>query len=406
MIIKKCLPVFSLLLLTGCAKESTELQQNAVPNPTESIKVGVLLPFTGYDEGAFAAQKGFELALSEINQAGGINGRPLEYVYRDDHGEPTKALRAAEDLLLSEGVVALTGTIHEHVKLAVSDFARRNQILFLCPSGGSDAFLLPKNVHDYAYRMDVSNYMWVQGLVDAAADLPGSRWAFVAPNYEFGFSFVKDFKRYMAPKRSDFEVVFEQFTPTLKLDAGATLQAIEASKPDVIVTALFGSDHVKLIREGKKRGLFEGREVVASMAGLPEELAVTQDETPVNWLTFGYPVDGLPMERHNQFLESFRAMHEESPKYTSISSYMSVKVLAEAMRNAADITSEAIGQELGSREFDSMFGPIKFDPTTHQSNSPIWIGRTGFVDDKPTLLDWHQIDGASYTLEFANTETQ
>ena len=100
-------------------------------------------------------------------------------------------------------------------------------------------------------------------LAEEAAKLPAKRWATVAPNYEYGKSAVEAFKELLSAKRPDIEWVGEQWPALFKIDAGATVQAVARTNPDAIYNVTFGADLTKFVREGKLRGLFEGREVAS-----------------------------------------------------------------------------------------------------------------------------------------------
>ncbi|MEY2718544.1 MAG: hypothetical protein RL539_1576, partial [Pseudomonadota bacterium] len=76
-------------------------------------------------------RKGIDLALEEVNAAGGVLGRKLQVIYRDDNASPADAVRAAEELLSAEKVDVLAGTFLSHVGLAVSDLARQRKVFFL-----------------------------------------------------------------------------------------------------------------------------------------------------------------------------------------------------------------------------------------------------------------------------------
>src|SRR6266550_9130179 len=97
----------------------------------QTIKVGELNSYKVFPAFLEPYKKGMELALDEINAAGGVLGRPLEIVSRDDNGTPGDAVRVAEELVSREKVVLLMGTFASNVGLAVADFARQRKVMFL-----------------------------------------------------------------------------------------------------------------------------------------------------------------------------------------------------------------------------------------------------------------------------------
>ena len=164
-------------------------------------------------------RKGWQLAVEEINAAGGINGKKLVVVSKDDGGKPADAQTAANELVSSENVVMLTGTFLSNIGLAVSDFANQKKVFFLAAEPLTDAITWAKG-NRYTFRLRPSNYMQAAMLVEEAAKLPAKRWATIAPNYEYGQSAVAVFKKLMSEKRPDIQWVDEQWPPQGKIDAG------------------------------------------------------------------------------------------------------------------------------------------------------------------------------------------
>src|SRR6516164_8265666 len=100
----------------------------------QPIKLGELNSYKTFPAFLEPYKKGMELALEEVNRAGGVLGRPLELVVRDDNGNPGDAVRVAEELVAREKVDLLMGTFSSAVGLAVADFAKQRKVLLSPPS--------------------------------------------------------------------------------------------------------------------------------------------------------------------------------------------------------------------------------------------------------------------------------
>ena len=135
-------------------------------------------------------------------------------------------------------------------------------------------------------------------LAEEAATNPAKRWATIAPNYAYGKDAVAAFKKVLTEKRPDVEFVAEQWPGLFKIDAGAEVQALMQAEPEAIYNVTFGPDLQKFVREGKLRGLFEGREVVSLLTGEPEYLDSLKDEAPEGWLVTGYPWYAIETAEH------------------------------------------------------------------------------------------------------------
>ena len=217
-------------------------------------------------------RKGWELAQEEVNRAGGINGRPLETVFRDDNANPSDAVRAAEELLTREKVALLSGTFLSNIGLAVGDFARQRRVLFVASEPLSDKITWG-NGNAYTFRLRASTYMQTSMLVPEAAKLNKKRWGIVYPNYEYGQSAANSFKKLLIAAQPAGGVEFvEQAPPLGKIDAGAVVQALIDARVDAVFNVTFGTDLQKFVREGNTRGLFKDRPVVSLLSGEPEYL--------------------------------------------------------------------------------------------------------------------------------------
>ena len=126
-------------------------------------------------------KKGMELAVDQINASGGLLGKKVELVTRDDNASPGDAVRAAEELLSREKVDVLTGTFLSHIGLALTDFAKQKKVFFLASEPLTDKIVW-QNGNRYTFRLRPSTYMQVAMLVPEAAALKKKRWAIVYPN--------------------------------------------------------------------------------------------------------------------------------------------------------------------------------------------------------------------------------
>ncbi|MDX1606688.1 MAG: ABC transporter substrate-binding protein, partial [Candidatus Competibacterales bacterium] len=228
----------------------------------EPIRIGELNSYTGLPAFTLPYRNGWQLAVEQINAEGGVLGRPLEVISRDDGGKPGDAVRIAQELVTREGVALLTGTFFSHIGLAVADYARQRQIYFLAAEPLTDALVWDKG-NRYTFRLRPSTYMQAAMLAEQAAALPITRWATIAPNYKYGQDAVDAFQELLRARKPEVEFVTAQWPAQGGINAGAEVQALLAADPQAIFNVTFGADLAKFVREGRLRGLFEGREVVS-----------------------------------------------------------------------------------------------------------------------------------------------
>lgn len=328
--------------------------ETAIPTQPEPIRIGEISEVRFWSLYAQNQRRGWQMALEEINAAGGVLGRPIEVVMRNGgDGSPSDVLRDAEELFLRQNINIFYGTCPDNVSLAISDYAKRHGILFLKGVNGTNRQIW-QDGHDLAFRFDVPNYMYGKAFAAAAAKLPIKRWAFVAPDFEFGRSVVAEFQKELKAQRPDVEFVMTQWHPTLKSDAGAIAGAINSVKPDGIFIASFGSDLVKLVRQGNARKLYDNRAVIGVLVGQPEGLNVLGKEAPVGWITAGYPMDQIDTPAHKAFLAKYRAKYNADPGWFSFVGYNAFMSLAKAIEKAGSTDPQAISAAMKGMTFDSL----------------------------------------------------
>lgn len=382
-----------LFLLAGVA---VAIVLSAPPaGAADPIRIGEINSYSGLPAFTLPYRNGWQLALEQINARGGVLGRPLEVISRDDAGKPGDALTAANELVARENVVLLMGTFFSHVGLAVSDFAAQKKILFIAAEPLSDALVWEKG-NRYTFRLRPSVSMQAAMLAEEAAKWPAKRWASVAPNYEYGKSAVAAFKEIMAKKRPDLEWVAEQWPTLNKIDAGPTVQALAQANPQAIFNATFGADLSQFVREGETRGLFKGREVVSLLTGEPEYLDPLKAEAPVGWLVTGYPWYAIQTPEHRAFLDAYQAKFNDYPRLGSVVGYVAMQAVAAIIAKAGSTDTEKMVAAAEGIRIDTPFGPITFRAADHQSTMGAYVGRTAVKDGKGIMVDWHYADGAAY----------
>ncbi|EKV29213.1 ABC transporter substrate-binding protein [Caenispirillum salinarum AK4] len=361
----------------------------------DPIKIGEINSYTALPAFTEPYRMGWQLALEEINAAGGVDGRPLEVISKDDAGKPGDAVTAANELTQREDVALLMGTFFSHVGLAVSDYAKQREVFFLAAEPLTDALVWSKG-NDYTFRLRPSVTMQAEMLAEEAAKLDATRWATVAPNYEYGTSAVEAFKEAMNRRRDDIEWVNEQWPPFGKIDAGSTVQALAQSEPDAIFNVTFGPDLTKFVREGTTRGLFQDREVVSLLTGEPEYMDPLGAETPEGWIVTGYPWDQIDTPEHNTFLEAYQAKFDDYPRLGSIVGYATMYSVAEILEKAESLETEDLIAAAEGIGVDTPLGPITYRAADHQSTLGAYVGRTAVQDGKGVMVDFGYRDGANY----------
>lgn len=361
----------------------------------KTVKIGELNSYKVFPAFLEPYKKGMELAVEEINGAGGVLGRKLELVTRDDGGTPGDAVRVAEELISRERVDVLMGTFASNVGLAVANLANQRKVLFLASEPLTDKIVW-ENGNRYTFRLRPSTYMQTAMLIPEAAKLKRKRWAIVYPNYEYGQSATESFKKLLKQAQPDVEFVAEQAPALGRIDAGAVVQALADARPDAIFSSLFAADLQKFVREGNTRGLFKGRVVFNLLAGEPEYLDTLKDETPEGWWVTGYPWSEINTPEHRRFRDAYQKRWKDYPRLGSVVGYTAVHAIAEAIKKARNVETEKLIEALKGLEMQTPFGPIVWRGIDHQSTMGAYVGQLARKDGRGVMINWRYADGAKF----------
>ena len=366
------------------------------------VRIGELNSYSRWAAFTVPYRNGWQLALDEINAKGGVlGGRKLEIVSRDDGATTGDATRVAEELVTRENVSFLFGSFLSNVGVAMADYANQKKILYLAAEPLTDAVTLAQG-NRYTFRVRPNNFMQV-GMLVAQAKLSGAkRWAIVAPNYEYGQSAAEVFKRLIKERIPGAEIVAEQYPALGKIEAGATVSALDQAKPDGIFNVLFGADLTQFVREGNTRGLFENRTVLSLLTGEPEWLLPLKDEVPEGWTVTGYPWDQIPDPKHKAFVDAYRAKYKDTPRLGSLLGYMIVHMIRDTIERAGSVETEALIKAFEDAQFDTVIGPVTMRGLDNQSTMGAWVGKLALKGATGSMTDWRYIDGG----EFMHSEAE
>jgi branched-chain amino acid transport system substrate-binding protein len=359
------------------------------------IKLGELNSYAQWAAFTVPYRNGWQMALEEINAKGGVLGRKIEIVSRDDGATTGSATRVADELVSREGVSLLFGSFLSNVGVAMADYANQKKIVYIAAEPLTDAVTMAQG-NRYTFRIRPNNFMQVGMLVEQAKASGAKRWAIVAPNYEYGQSAAAVFKRLIQERVPGAEIVAEQYPALGKIEAGATVSALEQAKPDGIFNVLFGPDLTQFVREGNTRGLFEDATVLSLLTGEPEWLLPLKDEVPEGWTVTGYPWDEIKEPKHKAFVDAYRAKYNDTPRLGSLLGYMVVHLIRDAIERAGSTETEAVIKALEDAKFDTVIGPVTMRGIDNQSTMGAWVGKLVLKGAAGGMTDWTYKDGASF----------
>jgi branched-chain amino acid transport system substrate-binding protein len=330
---------------------------------------GIGAPFTGPYRAAV------EMVVEEVNTKGGINGRKVEVLFRDDKGQPAEAVKHAQELVASEKVALISGTFLSNVGLAVSDWAKQNKTMFVAAEPLTEAITWAKG-HDHVVRVRPNTYEQGRMLAERAAKLKHVKWATIGPNYEYGKRAWETFRDRLKELKPDVQMVGEHWPTLGKIEPGPMVTAILNQNPDALYVSLFGSDWLAFVREAQKRGLFQKTFVVGILLGEPEYIDPLGTEAPEGTLVTGYPWYDIGAAAHKDFVARFQKRTDKPPMLGSLVGYVTYLSIFEAIRKAGGTDTDKLVTAFKGLKVETPIGPITFRASDGQSTMGAWVGTT------------------------------
>ncbi|MEA2956565.1 MAG: branched-chain amino acid transport system substrate-binding protein [Alphaproteobacteria bacterium] len=250
---KKLVSAFTALLVGASA--FTLLLSPAAAQ--ESIRIGVVLPFTGpFAKGGLEDWTAMEIARDMINEKGGINGRKIEYL-RGDAVNPNAAISEAERLITQDGVKITTGSFASPFAIAVSQTAERHTVLHWETVGAADT--ITKRGFKYTFQVGAPASRYGRAAVDFTRDVLAEklgkpakdvRVALLWENRAFGKSVGDGVRAYA--KDLGLTMVFDDSYDQFATDMTPIVQKLKDTKPDVLIAISFLNDAVLFQRKAQE----------------------------------------------------------------------------------------------------------------------------------------------------------
>ena len=364
---KRLLIALALLTVLGGPKLATAQAPIKIGEINSFSGIGA--PFTGPYRSAV------EMAVEEVNARGGVLGRKVEVLVRDDKGQPAEAVKHAQELVASEKVALISGTFLSNVGLAVSDWAKQNKTLFVAAEPLTEAITWSKG-HDHVFRVRPNTYEQGRMLAEKAGTMKYTKWATIGPNYEYGKRAWETFRDRLKELKSDVQVVGEQWPTLGKIDASAEVGAILARSPEALYVSLFGSDWLAFVREAQKRGLFQKTFVVGILLGEPEYIDPLKTEAPEGMLVTGYPWYDIQQPAHKDFVARFMKKTDKTPVLGSLVGYVTYLSIFEAIKTAGSTETDKLVAAFRDLKVETPIGPISYRAFDGQSTMGAWVGTT------------------------------
>jgi branched-chain amino acid transport system substrate-binding protein len=345
------------------------------------IKIGLVGAMSG--GGALYGQqmkRGAELAVDEINNAGGINGQKVILIVEDDKGSPQEAVKATEKLISQDKISVWMGTLNSSNTLAALDVTKRSNIPSLVPIATAEKIteMGAKNV----FRNCANNPMQVKALSDfILAKRPERSLAIIAENTDYGRDLAKIFETNLTAGGGKI-VATEYYKPGDK-DFYNQLTKIKSTNPDGLLVAGMLAEGTQIVNQARELGITAQFYSFGGFMGTQAlQLAGKAGEGLIHTEHFA-PASGDPVVE--KFVNAFKAKYNEVPDtYYSAALYDAVYIAKAAIEKAGSTEPDKINQALASiKDFSAVLGKISFNEKG-QSMTQVWMSQ--FKEGKQDVI--------------------
>lgn len=356
------------------------------------IKVAMVNTTTG---GAalygLAGIEGAKIGVAQLNAAGGVLGRKVEMITRDDAAKPDVGAREIRDVILREEVAAVFGPVSSGVLLAMSEVARENKTILIAHTSNTERAFVERG-HRYIFSVVPNTFIEGSAMGQYMAQKPYKRYMIIGPDYEFGHIQAEAFERRLKESKKDVEIVGKLWPKLGETDFTSYITAIIAAKPDAVYGNLFGSDLIAFTKQAKgydffKKFPFAALYDVDTLQGLGKDAVegvIGYERGPFHVIR-----KLAPSQRFEDFITKYRAATNKYPSTWAINAYDAVMAWAKAVKKANTIDTEKVVDALEGLELDSLRGPGRYiRKVDHQANVGSYIGVVTWDKSFPDFAIW------------------
>ena len=341
--------VMSASLFIGCGSSSSD---------SEVIKIGGIGPLTGSASTyGISVKEGASLLEKEINDAGGINGKKIEFIFEDDGATPDGAMQAFNKLVDKDNVVAILGGVTSGATLAIAKNSTERQIPMITPTGTEPS--ITNEGGEYMFRGCFIDSFQGEILAKYTKDNLNKKTAAVLYNAgsDYSIGIAKAYKETLE-KNGGTVVEYLSYNDG-DTDFKAQLTKIKSSNPDVIVLPDY-YNVVGLIAK-QARDISISSQLLGGDGWESEELVNIGGDAIDGAIYINHYYSADTTEIVKNFVDSYKKEFNKEPDAFAALAYDSAKILVEAIKNANSTDGAAIKDELGKIELESVTGKISFN---------------------------------------------
>lgn len=338
----------------------------------DPVKLGFAYVFSGrLAHYGFGAKQGAELAIEEINNAGGVNGRKLVALYEDTRLDPKAGVQAVQKLVRQHDVDVVLGIVSSSVASAVAP-AMNDMRTPLIITLAMTPDVTGKICNPYTFRVSQNGPQNVKSAAALAAETRATKWTTMGPDYLFGYQCWEYFQKFLSQLKPDaqfFDKSLIAYAPTVTTDLRPYIKKVIDSKPDGVLISLYGGNLVDFVRQATPMGFFEKVPVIIMNLAYSADVmyGLGLDMPKGIWLGGLYWFQGNSTPANEAFVQAYMNRYRFFPDYNAEGAYSGVKAYAAAAAKAGSFDKEAIIKALEGLTIDLPTGHVTIRAEDHQA---------------------------------------
>jgi branched-chain amino acid transport system substrate-binding protein len=332
----------------------------------DTVKIGVLLIDSGPLAGLKDTQvKAVNLAIEQINAAGGAAGKKLEATFISYPGTPDTAVDGATRAVQKDGAMFITGMDTSAVTPALQAKLPALKALMLEVMANADG-LTGKNCSPNYFRVNANDSMIMGTFREFLKDQGIKKWDIIAVDYAAGRDSADKFKALVTSQGGTIGKTL--FSPNGTPDFGAKISELGADPADGLFVTIFGSDAINLAKQQQQFGLFKKYKMVLGNSFVIPQTLPAQGETVLGvYQNIGF-VAGFPGAQAEAFVKAYKEKYNgELPPYTSADQYAAIQLIAAGIQKANSTDINAVRAALSGLKADTVLGDVELRAGDHQA---------------------------------------
>ncbi len=347
---------------------------------SQTVKLGMNYPETGpYSVQGLDQFRAAQLAVEEINAAGGILGQQVELVFRDSKSQAPLSVENANDLIKNEGVKMIFGGSSSGVAVAVGEVCQANQVPFFGTLTYSTA-TTGANGHRFTFRECYDSWAAANVLSEYMnKNFSGKKYLYITADYTWGHTTEAAFRELTNTNDDKAHRSYKTpFPGATDEDFQKAIAFAKLVKPDVLVLVEFGKDMERAVRQATAQGLKSDMQIIVpnltlgmAEGGGPKVMEGVVGALPWTW--------SVPFKKNyargQEFVNSFAAKYERYPSTSGASAYTILHEYKAAVERAGSFDGAAVVAALEGHNYELLKDGQQWRDFDHQSIQTVYAVR-------------------------------